>query len=414
MPWPSITDFTNAVQNPQICFAGNPELAQAEIASGRLGQPLVWSGQFASVYQARLGNRAVAVRCFTHEVRDQQKRYGLLHDFLDAVLPESFVRFRYLEQGIRVNGQWYPVVRMDWADGQALNHFVRDNLENGEAIAEIAARWRGAVNALNGLKIAHNDLQHGNVIVSGDLRLRLVDYDGIFLPSFRGQSSPELGHLNYQHPRRSASNYDERIDNFPALAIYLSLLAIKADPGLWDKFYNDDNLLLTREDYANPDRSACLTALKQSPDEVVRKLAAKLEGYCSLPVEQTPDLETVLNGGTVPPPPPSPPLVKCRSCGRNNDRGLIYCVNQACIAPLAPSSLRCFCQVYIPANARHCPHCGRRQGQRTPQPVSAAARSAQPRATLRQPAPARTRCPNCHSPLQAAARFCRRCGTAAP
>ena len=92
---------------------------------GRAGMPVVATGQFACVYKVTAGNREMAVRCFTREVKDQQVRYGLLHEYLDAVLPESFVRFQYLERGILVKGNWYPIVRMDWARGEPLNGSYR-------------------------------------------------------------------------------------------------------------------------------------------------------------------------------------------------------------------------------------------------------------------------------------------------
>ena len=145
-------------------------------------------------------------------------------------------------------------------------------------------------------------------MVQADGSIRLVDYDGMFLSGFRGQRSPELGHKNYQHPQRSAEHYDENVDNFPSLVIYLSLLAIAADPDLWE-FNDEDNLILTRNDYADPGSSEVFRLLKRSPDPAVARLAESLEEYCGLPLEEVPDLETVLQD--VPPstaaPPPAPP-----------------------------------------------------------------------------------------------------------
>ena len=180
------------------------------------------------------------MRCFTREVKDQQTRYNQLSDYLSDVLPPSFVRFEYVEHGISRKGSWYPIVKMDWVEGESLSSFVGSRLKEPDTLRRIAARWRGGPAAsLSGLRIAHNDLQHGNVMVQGDGNVRLVDYDGIFLPQFRGERSPELGHKNYQHPLRKAEDYDAYVDNFPSLVIYVSLLAIAADPGLWS-FYNQD------------------------------------------------------------------------------------------------------------------------------------------------------------------------------
>ena len=411
--------------------------------------PVVAAGQFACVYKVTTGQQAAAVRCFTREVKDQQQRYGWLHDYLSAVLPESFVNFQYLENGIKVKGAWYPIVKMDWADGQPLNLFVKDNLGRPDALSTLAARWRGATASLRGLDIAHNDLQHGNVMVGNDGRLRLVDYDGIFLPRFQGQSSPETGHKNYQHPQRTAANYNAQIDNFPALAIYLSLLALRIDPRLWDRFYNDDNLLLTQRDYADPGQSECLKALQQSADGQVRLLAARLAEFCKLPVDQVPDLESVLQGRSAPLSPPTTPspvnqavggyrprprpqpqpvntLITCPQCHNKNDQGLIYCINPLCMAPLLPNNLTCRCGARIPANARYCFRCGRPQGQRATANAPARQPAARTNPAPRQPAnppkirpappsrpvPAAKTCTNCRTQAPATAKFCNRCGTA--
>ncbi len=276
MPWPAMLDFTEALQNPERCFEGQ-DIAQGTAALTPRGLPLVYSGNFASVYKMTTPSGDVAVRCFTREVRDQQERYGHLSDYLRGVRPEAFVDFEYLEQGIRVRGQWYPIVRMEWAQGDRLDKFVEDHLDTPEILLDLAARWRGANGTLRGLRIAHNDLQHGNVMAREQGAVRLVDYDGIFLPQFDGEDSPELGHKHYQHPRRSTQDYHAGIDNFPSLVVYLSLLALGSDRQLWDRFYNQDNLPFTQGDFAVPGNSDCFKALKSSPDPNVAGLAAVLE-----------------------------------------------------------------------------------------------------------------------------------------
>ena len=455
MPWPTTTAFSESIQNPGVCFRGNSELAGSAAATTPRGLPLVYSGNFACVYKVKEAmGKDVAVRCFTREVRDQQQRYDRLSEYLKTALPETFVDFEYLPQGILVKSQWYPIVKMDWANGEPLDKFVRQNLDKPDAISGVAARWRGAVGSLRGLGIAHNDLQHGNVMVQADNRLHLVDYDGIFLPQFQGELSPEIGHKNYQHPQRSAKNYDAQIDNFPALVVYLSLLALRADPKLWDRFYNDDNLLLTNKDYEAPKESECFQALQQSPNETVRKLAVQLERYCALPVEQVPDLESIL--GVAPPlrpaiaapsatpaaspaspgayqsrrrnsqgqPQPQQPaspvssLTKCPQCGRNNDKGLIYCVNSSCQATLLTTTRICSCRSHIPSNARFCPVCGsptgptRRRAAPAWQPAPPANPAPRPVSRpVSRPAPAAGKtCSSCRSPMSAAAIYCTRCG----
>ena len=147
MAWPAPTDFRDAVQNPQNCFEVQ-DLAQGLTAVTRMGTPMVFSGNFACVFKVTTAAGDVAVRCFTREVKDQQQRYGHLSDFLRGVRPASFVGFEYVERGIRVKGDWYPIVRMDWAEGDRLDKFIEGHLDRPDVIMGLGQQsWRGGVNS---------------------------------------------------------------------------------------------------------------------------------------------------------------------------------------------------------------------------------------------------------------------------
>ena len=424
MPLPMIGDYTDAVQNPSVCF-GDPELA--ELAAGqpelhpRRGIPLVYSGNFAAVYPMVCGGVKYALRCFTREVNDPDKRlerYQRLSNFFTLIKSDVFVEYRYYERGIRVKGEWYPTIRMEWVDGSRLDRFVEDNLSRPDEIQKVCDELLEVNRDMKTLFIAHNDLQHGNLMVQRDGHIRLVDYDGFFLPQFQGQPSPELGHAQYQHPLRDVDDYGYYVDNFPALVIYVSLMALKADPGLWQRFYTQDNLIFTRADYADPANSGCFRALQNSPDSAVRQLADYLERCCSMAVDRVPGLEEILGGalpsssfvpaaapvpGRAPAPPPSgasprpagggsdyrqllqmgrgtspqagvavsqpgpapgaaaaPVMaVECPRCRRTNPSQFRYCEDDACNSNLYPLTLMCGqCGEYMPEGGNFCIMCG--------------------------------------------------------
>ena len=50
MPWATPTDISHAIQNPTKTL-GDEELAHGEIARNKRGLPMLWSGNFASVYR---------------------------------------------------------------------------------------------------------------------------------------------------------------------------------------------------------------------------------------------------------------------------------------------------------------------------------------------------------------------------
>ena len=290
---PTRHEYTAAMQNPGQRFL-DPELSAGRTVRKGSGQPVVYSGQFASVYRLVGNRRERAVRCFVSEAPDRQQRYRAMSDYLCMLHPPGFVDFEYLDRELLVGGERHPVVKMDWVEGETLDKYVGANRNDAGAMRDLARRWLELMTALQDLSMAHNDLQHGNVIVAPSGEIRLVDYDGVFVDTFQGQPSPELGHRNYQHPARTARDYDRNIDNFPALVIHLSLTAVGSDPTLWDRFHNGDNLLFTRKDLENPGATPLWSALASCPDPTVRKLTTELRRYCRLPVARAPTLGQVL------------------------------------------------------------------------------------------------------------------------
>lgn len=294
MKWPNHADYAEAIQNPGLCFQ-RPELQAGTVATTPLGLPRALSGNFASVYEIASGGVSHAVRCFVRQVTNQQDRYAALARHLAKCELSCMVPFEFIERGIHVQERWFPIVKMDWVRGVPLHDYVEQQLATPEQLAWLAADWRALVAELKRHRIAHGDLQHGNVLVTADGELRLVDYDGMYVPLFARVSSPELGHANFQHPLRSAEFYDERLDHFPELLIYLSLRALAAEPGLWDEFFNGDNLIVTAVDLRAPESSLLWPRLLRSPDADVRRLTVLLvENLQQSPVD-VPGLEAILN-----------------------------------------------------------------------------------------------------------------------
>ena len=290
---PTRDAYTAAMQNPGDRFR-DPELANGRTVRKASGQPIVYSGQFASVYRMSGKGRDHAVRCFVSEVPNRQQRYRALSDYLNIMRPPGFVPFAYLPRELLVRGERHPVLKMDWVEGKTLDRYIDANLANPSALSALATGWLRLMKDLQSMPMAHNDLQHGNIIVKPTGDLRLVDYDGVFLVPFKGERSPELGHRNYQHPSRTAQDYDEHVDNFPALVIHLSLMAIARDPSLWGRFHADDNLLFTKDDLVHPAGTPLWSELERCPDPEVRALTAELQRCCRLPVSQVPALDSIL------------------------------------------------------------------------------------------------------------------------
>jgi hypothetical protein len=266
--WPSARQYAEAVQCPQIAFR-DPALREMLPAVDRLGLPLVTSGQFAYVFKLNgAGGGSLAVRCFRGFLGDRGERYRALDAHLAAHRLAALPRFRYLPEGVFVAGARYPALVMDWVTGPTLDVYLDEAAGRRGALLHLAGEWLRLMASLREAGVAHGDLQHGNVIVEGG-RFRLVDLDGMFVPALGGLESSEVGHRHYQHPRRDAKFFSPDLDNFSALVIYLSLVALAERPSLWSERH-DENLLFTREDFESPASSPLFAEVRGLNAECAR------------------------------------------------------------------------------------------------------------------------------------------------
>jgi len=289
------SDYQDAIQNPSYCFA-DLELKNGQPCLDKLGLPLPITGGFASVYQIVTGSKKYAVRCFSHEYADQQSRYAEIHKFLDSTSSPYLIDFDYQTQGILVKGKWFPILKMQWLEGLLLNRYIASILNDKDALQRLADDWITLIKSLKSIGIAHGDLQHGNILVCNG-KIKLIDYDGMFVPALAGQGSHETGHPSYQHPKRSDKDFNAEIDRFAALAIYTAILAVRYKPTLWKKFDNGDNILFTRKDFANPHQSEIFAILCGISDMEIVRRATALYHACNDSVDKVPDIDiTTLQG----------------------------------------------------------------------------------------------------------------------
>jgi hypothetical protein len=280
--WPSSNDYTAAIQSPQICFRDS-DLKSAAVERNRLTRmPKVWTGNFAQVYELTGPSKRVAVKCFTRSAADLTQRYSELSKAIAASKLPYFVDFRYIPDEMLVNGQRYPVVKMQWIEGDSLDKFVEAHLFRPRALVALAGSLMTMVRDLEYWQLAHGDLQHGNLVITPS-GLKLVDYDGMFVPAFRGKPAPEMGLPSYQHPRRTAADYSVGLDRFALMVMCTGLCALALDPSLWYEFYTGDNLLFTAADFKDPHNSRLFQRLLASPDSQLKMLSDALRSACAQP-----------------------------------------------------------------------------------------------------------------------------------
>jgi PAS domain-containing protein len=302
MSLPSGTDYSEAVQNPRSSFEDSElQTGQPELTS--IGLPKPRAGNFATVFKMKCRSRNWAVRCFTHEVIDQRDRYEQITAHLKKYSLPYTVGFEFMQRGIWVRGQSYPIVKMEWVDGVSIKNYIDRHLYDQNSLLLLSDRWISMVRSLHQAGIAHGDLQHGNIIIVGD-DLKLVDYDGMFVPGLAGRHASELGHRNYQHPKRSERDFGSYLDNFSSWVIYISLRIIAANPSAWKQLQplNDEALMFRKEDFVDPDISSIFRMMEFSTDPVLQNAQSLLREFIAGEVANVPPLEERL--ASIPPPEP--------------------------------------------------------------------------------------------------------------
>lgn len=213
-----------------------------------------------------------ALRLFLSNIRDQHERYALISQFVQHDDLPYTVTFDFLTEGIKIHGEWLPALKMDWLEGEQLDDYVVENLANPIKLRQLLDKFVKMMQELRRAGIAHGDLQHGNILVCKD-ELRLVDYDGMFVPSMKDFSANELGHRNYQHPGRAAHHFGPYLDNFSAWIIYASVYALQIDSRLMHQLGGGDDCLLFRQsDFLDPLHSAAFAALEKHSDSRLKDL----------------------------------------------------------------------------------------------------------------------------------------------
>jgi hypothetical protein len=288
--WPKIKAYREAVQSPELCFA-DADLRKAVIQMTPVGVPQVASGRSAVVFKATVESRTIAIRCFTRAATNTELRYEVLQKHVGLTPPPYLVRFAYRKEEIWVENGRYPLVEMDWVEGRPLNEWVHAHLGQGQYLIDQAADWLSMAGDMLSRGLAHGDIANDNCLVAGS-ELKLIDYDGCYLPGLADNQPGESGAQHFQHPRRSG-HYARDMDAFPTLVVFLSLLALHDNPSLWDRFYTDKNLVFHDTDFQAPGRTPIWAALKASQDLRVRALTAALADMCKRPVDGLPSLPQV-------------------------------------------------------------------------------------------------------------------------
>ena len=299
MPNPSFAEYTDALKLDLGIVLSDPLLGRGTLRTHEPGQPVVLSGNFALTFEIVADGKKFAVRCFHKQSDSLQARYDAISEHLRRIRSPYFVEFEFQPSGITTESGTYPIVRMEWADGQSLAGFVSDHRNDVNALQQLRVTLHRLAQHLRDSGIAHGDIQPSNVIVQSASSLKLIDYDGMFVPELGSLLSAELGQRNFQHPGRRPGHFDENLDAFSFSVIDLALDALCKRPDLWDLTASgDDAFILRAADFADPATSPVFSLLSRLPG--LERRTQDLAAICLSPFRWIPSFEDFLAGRGVP------------------------------------------------------------------------------------------------------------------
>lgn len=194
----------------------------------------------------RIGNSAVtfpvwhngakhALRCYFRPTKQLRRIYG-----------EAYLERELFLYDAPPHGRWVDVVLIPWIEGEELGKAVREAAEAGDqtTLRTLSEQFDRLALELLRAPWAHGDLKPENILVAPDSTLHLIDRDAMFLPEMQGEHSPELGRAAYQHPRRTAEDFNASMDDFSVALLSSALHALSLDPTLYARYAERDGLLI--------------------------------------------------------------------------------------------------------------------------------------------------------------------------
>lgn len=266
MNYPSINEYKEAILFAEDNFE---QLKHLRPVLDEEGNPVMTGGNFAEVFKMKdeQTGKLHAVKCFRREQEGRAEAYRQIAEELEYVSSTFLTPIKYLDKELFVdtnagNETEFPVLLMDWVEGETLDKYIRKHLDDQYELSLLAYQFSRLAMWLMPQPFAHGDLKPDNILVKSDGTLVLVDYDGMYVPAMKGQKARELGSPDFRHPSRTETDFDEHIDDFSLASILLSLKAISLQPSLLEEYGASDRLLFSENDYHNLSESKVMDALK--------------------------------------------------------------------------------------------------------------------------------------------------------
>ena len=289
MNYPSIGEYNQIIQkNGGNCFR---TLNGINLIPSRTAPIIVYlfgSGAFAAVFKGSINGNTFAIRCFLSAENETMERYKSICKYISQLNSSWKTECEFIDSEITVNGKAYPILKMEWINGVLINEFVSQNLSNNNILSELQNKLILISEDLEKNKVGHGDLQCGNIVISGyssNFQVKLIDYDGMYVPELALKRSNEKGRSEFQHPKRTLNNFNPEMDRFSFWVMLTALEALKIDKTLWREvmqggFNTLDNFLFSIQDFLDPNQSPLFYRLYKLNSSKLNFYLDKLKWFC--------------------------------------------------------------------------------------------------------------------------------------
>ena len=275
MNYPLISEYENEIRKNGSSILNLPDAY--EFIPSKTSPIKIFSfgsGAFAGIFKIRnsKSGKEYALRCFLSGGKQENiNRIEDISNYLENLSVDWLCKNTLHKKSIKIKDNLYPITLLEWSHGQKLNDYVSFIIDDNQKISELQNKLVELSHDLEAKDIAHGDIQSGNVLVeqanNGGIKLKLVDYDAMYIPTLKGEQAIEKGHPSFQHPKRNMVDYNPLIDRFSFWLLLTSLEALKYDKTLWNKdlrggFNDEDNFLFKSKDLSNPQSSELVRRLR--------------------------------------------------------------------------------------------------------------------------------------------------------
>lgn len=302
---PTFDDYSCVVQNLKLLAAANASLASSTAVRDTRGLPIYATGSNAFTFKVRTASLGVAaLRFFKRPDDGHQFTYEQIANHLNRAAANSLVSggsllsVDYSPDGVQLDGKRLPCVTMPWSEGSRLDNWLDTNQKDPKALAQLSEAFRQTISSLMRCRVAHGDLQHGNMLISlgtsrDAVKLTMVDYDGMWVPGIPPGQGRELGHPNYQHPSRTGAHHNEHIDRFSAISIWLGLELLRVQPALRPP--QAEHVVFNREHYAAPQHIVGIADQVATLNDDLRRWTLRFANICRSSIDTVPPLDDFIN-----------------------------------------------------------------------------------------------------------------------